>query len=131
MARIDWVKYRLDNWALWKDRESRGGLGFATQSAFLNDAPDDNARESKIPVDEVDASVTDQAVESLKVPRPAIYQTLQLYYIKGIGVQGIMRDVGLSRSSVHSNLDQADRAIAVWFSHRADKQREAKKSFTP
>lgn len=40
MARIEWVKQRLDNWARWKEREQRHGLGFYTQSAFLRMAVD-------------------------------------------------------------------------------------------
>jgi hypothetical protein len=35
MARIEWVRQRLHNWALYKERESGGGLGFATQSVLL------------------------------------------------------------------------------------------------
>ena len=35
MARTEWVKLRLDNWALWKAREAGDGRGWATQSAFL------------------------------------------------------------------------------------------------
>ena len=52
VARIEWVKQRLDNWALWKDRESHGGLGFATRSVLLSDAVD-RYRETPLPVDEV------------------------------------------------------------------------------
>lgn len=121
MARTEWVKLRLDNWALWKDRESRGGLGFPTQAAFLNEVSSDRYRESIIPVDEVDASVTDQAVEALRVPRPALYEVLQLYYIRGCGVQGVMRALGCARATVHANLDQADRALARWFSAKDER----------
>lgn len=130
MARTEWVKLRLDNWALWKDRESRGGLGFATQAAFLKEVSSDRYRESIVPCDEVDASVTDQAVESLRMSRPALYQVLQLYYIKGCGVQGVMRAVGCARATVHANLDQADRAIARWFSDRDEAKARVKNSFT-
>jgi hypothetical protein len=34
MARVEWVKQRFENWALWKERENRGGLGFYTSSSF-------------------------------------------------------------------------------------------------
>jgi hypothetical protein len=35
MARIDWVQTRLENWARWHASMNGGGLGFATQAAFL------------------------------------------------------------------------------------------------
>lgn len=130
MARTEWVKLRLDNWALWVDRQSRGGLGFASQAAFLNDVSGDRFRDSIIPIDEVDASVTDQAVQSLRLPRPALFMVLQLYYVKGCGVQGVMRELSCSRASVHANLDQADRAIARWFSDR-DEAAKASKAASP
>ena len=68
MARIEWVKQRLENWALFKAREAGGGLGFASQSSFLGEADSSRYRESRIPIDDVDASVTDEAVESLVDP---------------------------------------------------------------
>src|SRR4051812_41869391 len=80
MARIEYIKLRLNNWALWKAREQGGGLGFASQSSFLNDYDSDRYRESRIPVDDVDASQTDAAVEALKPDRAHLWQTLQCIY---------------------------------------------------
>ncbi|MDB5848572.1 MAG: hypothetical protein JWP29_2324 [Rhodoferax sp.] len=131
MARIDWVKYRLDNWALWKSRERGGGLGFASQAAFLNEATTDRYRESVIPIDEVDASVTDEAVEALKLPRPKLYEVLQLYYVEALGIQGTMSAMLIPRATVYACLDVSDRTIAAWFRDRMERQRLAKSSFTP
>lgn len=134
MARIEWVKHRLNNWALWKVRESSGGLGYSTQSSFLNDAPGETRAEAWIPVDEIDASVTDQAVESLKVPRPHLYQVLQCIYPRGLGVLGTARECECSVSNVSSLLNVADRVLSAWFQDHADRKealREAiRKSFT-
>ena len=59
MARIEWIKLRLNNWALWKDREQSGGLGFASRSSFLREAGQ-GYREAVIPVDDVDAAADRQ-----------------------------------------------------------------------
>lgn len=122
MARIDWVKHRLENWAIWKERESRGGLGYATQSVLLSD-PVDRTREIALPVDEQDATVTNTAVESLRNGRGHLYLVLQCIYIGGIGVRETARKMGKAESTVKSNLDQADHALSQWFGERADRQR--------
>lgn len=127
MARIEWVKARLENWALWKVRGEGGGLGWSSQSAFLNE-PSGGYRQSVIPVDEVDASVTDQAVESLKESRPSLYQVLQLVHARGIGVKATARALDCSDSNVKALLDTADRVLGTWFADRADRQAAAREA---
>lgn len=122
MARIEWVKHRLENWALWKERESRGGLGYATQSVLLAD-PVDRTREIQLPVDEQDAALTNTAVESLRNGKGHLYLVLQYIYIQGIGVRETARKMCKAESTVKANLDHADHALSQWFGERADKQR--------
>lgn len=119
MARIEWVKLRLDNWALWKDKESSGGLGWASQAAFLNEASTDRYRESRIPIDDVDAGLTNTGVESLKAPpRSHLYETLQLIYPRGLGIRETARRTGCAESTIKARLEQADRVLADWFAER-------------
>lgn len=121
MARIEWVKQRLDNWALWKERESNGGRGFYAETSFLKDGSSQGGyREAVIPVDEVDASVTNAAVESLRLTRSHLYITLQLIYIDGIGIRATAQKMARAEATIKANLDQADHAIAVWFRNRQD-----------
>ena len=125
MARIEWVKHRLDNWALWKDREGRGGLGYATQSVLLSE-PGGGYRESIVPIDDIDASLTNTAVESLRPTKPHLYMTLQHIYVQGIGIKETCRRMARAESTIFANLDAADKALSEWFGERAQK---AKKSF--
>ncbi len=118
MARIEWVQLRLNNWALWKDRENSGGMGFKTQSSFLNEASTDRYRESVIPVDDIDASVTNTAVESLKDARSDLYGTLQCIYPKGLGIKETARRGGCAESTIKARLEQADKALSDWFTSR-------------
>lgn len=126
MARIEWVKLRLNNWALWKVREASGGLGFASQSALMREPSEQSFRESTIPVDEVDASVTNEAVESLKGTRRHLYDCLQCYYVAGKGISGTAVTLGKAESTIKAQFEQADLALSIWFIERHDRQKAAR-----
>lgn len=126
MARIEWVRLRLENWALWKSREQGGGLGFYSQSSFLNEAATDRYRQAHIPVDEVDAAVTDQAVTAMHAARDHLHAVLWSMYVKGSGIKETSRRLGKNESTVHANLAQADAWLAEWFRARAERQRAAR-----
>lgn len=121
--RIEWVALRLNNWALYKARESGNGLGFAPQASFLREVDSSRYRESIIPIDETDASVTNDGVESLKTTRPALYECLITYYLTGLGgTKATALRLGIAASTVHANLAASDRALANWFTDRQSKQ---------
>ena len=128
MARIEWVKQRLDNWALWKDREANGGLGFPSSSSFLREI-DSGYREAIIPIDDCDASVTNDAVESLKhSAKHHLYICLQAIYVQDAGIRAAALQLGKAESTIKAQLEAADRALATWFIER---QAKKQKSFTP
>lgn len=136
MARIEWVKQRLDNWARWKEREQRHGLGFYTQSAFLRVAVDSGGyREADIPVDDVEARATDDAVQSLLAPHPHLHRTLVLIYLEDTGQQVASVKLACALSTVKARLEQADQHIATYLRLKAQaqeaKEQTMKKSFTP
>lgn len=122
MARIEWVKLRLNNWALYKARDAGGGLGFATRSALLRE-PSGGYRESIIPIDDTDAALTNQAVEALNPGRVHLYDTLQCIYIQDTGVRGAALQRGKAESTIKAQLDQADHALSAWFGERAEKKK--------
>jgi predicted DNA-binding protein YlxM (UPF0122 family) len=119
VARIDWVEARLNNWALWSARGRNYGQGFASQSSFLNVVVDGSRyREASIPVDEVEAGITDEAVSALMPDRPRLHETLVLYYLEGLSALGVAQHMHVDRSTVHANLGQADAVLSVWFTDR-------------
>ncbi|WP_295378389.1 hypothetical protein [uncultured Pseudacidovorax sp.] len=103
------------------------GLGFASQSSFLIERSLSD-RELRIPIDEVEASITHEAVEALKTPRPHLYEVLHLVYPFGLGAGGTAKRLGCSRSNVYALLDVADRVLAAWFTERAERQAKAKEA---
>lgn len=129
MARIDWIKHRLENWALWKERESRGGLGYATQSVLLTERVD-HSREIDInsTIDDNDATLTNSAVESLRPARKQLYDRLYLIYIDGVGIREAARDQACAESTIKASLDQADHALSAWFANHAEIKKAAQQA---
>lgn len=119
MARIDWVQLRLENWARWHATMNAGGLGFATQAAFLTEAVDcDEQQGARIPIDEVEAGITHEAVEALRATHAHLHQTIGLYYLRGEGISGTALKTQRAPSTIKARLAQADGLLATWFADR-------------
>lgn len=120
--RIEWVKLRLHNWALWKARDAGGGRGFATQSVLLRE-PASGYRESIMPIDDTDAGVTNVAIEALRLTRPHLVDVLECIYLHDTGLKGAAQRLCRAQSSISSSLDAADRALRDWFVARDEKKK--------
>lgn len=126
MARIDWVKQRLDNWARWKEREQSHGLGFYRQSPFLRMAVDGSGyRDLAIPVDDVEARDTDEAVQALLGEHAHLHRTLVLIYLEDSGIRNAAQRLACAESTVKARLEQADHHIATFLRMKAQ-AKEAK-----
>jgi len=126
MARIEYIKHRLENWALWKAREAGGGLGFATQSVLLAERVD-RYREIDIrsTIDDTDASLTNTAVESLRPAQGHLYRRLHLIYIFDLGVKEAARRECCAESTIKASLEQADHALRTWFINHAERKEKS------
>lgn len=115
MARLERIKHRLNNWAMWKARGASGGLGYATRSVLLSDVWCRGSYNGMmIPVMEQDAEETNQAIESLRLTRSHLYITLDCIYIKDLGIRATAKRMQRAESTVKLQLEQADAAIAQW-----------------
>ena len=118
MARLERIKRRLDNWALWKARLNSGGLGYncRNQLAFL--AEDVWSRTTyygaSSPHFDEEAEETDRAVQALKLGKGHLYVTLDCIYLRDLGVSGTARLMRRAVSTIHAQLEQADRWIDAW-----------------
>lgn len=120
MARIEWVNQRLHNWALWKEREGRGSLGFYTASAFTKMVVDTSGyRELMNTVDDIEAQVTDEAVQSLLSEHAHLHRTLVLIYLNDTGIRRAASMLSCAESTVKARLEQADQQIATFLRLRA------------
>lgn len=123
MARIDWVRMRLENWARWCAQQSSGALGYPRQSPFVSLAARGRRAEAQIPVDNIEAAETNEAVESLKLTQSHLYHALTLTYAKGLPRHLVARRLCRAESTIKRNLEDGDHAIALWLHDRA-KRRE-------
>lgn len=118
MARIEYIKRRLDNWALWRARMNDGGLGFKDRNPLAAWAEDVFSRTTyhgaSIPHFDQEAEETDMAVQALKLGKGHLYVTLDFYYLKDLGVNQTALRMRRAVSTVHAQLDQADRWIDAW-----------------
>lgn len=126
MARIEYVKRRLDNWALWRARMNDGGLGFKDRNPLAAWAEDVFSRTTyhgaSIPHFDQDAEETDQAVQALKLGKGHLYVTLDFYYLKDLGVNMTAVRMRRAPSTVHAQLADADRWIDAWLRNKAEEK---------
>lgn len=78
MARHEWVRLRLDNWAEWLDRSERGALGYPKATPFARWQPASTEGNSHIPVSEVQAKATDDALAALRFTHPRLYLVVHM-----------------------------------------------------
>ena len=127
MARIEHIKRRLDNWALWRSRQNDSGLGFHSRNILAVDVWGRGSYGgAMIPHFDADAEETDRAVELLKLGKGHLYKTLESYYLKDLGVTETARRMGRAPATIHAQLEQADRAIGAVLEEFAN-ERERKR----
>ena len=126
MARLEWVRLRLENWARWCQQGDGGGLGYPTQSAFVRmGVPSAKDRDSAIPILALEAAETDEAVKSLQLSQSHLYLVLTYTYAKGWPRDVVAKKMCRAQSTISANLCDADRAIKRWLDEKqAVKQRK-------
>lgn len=128
MARIEWVKQKLENWALWHQQREGGSLGYPKQSTFVRLAGQSARTDNVIPIDSIEASVTDDAVKVMQFTHPHLHVTLCCMYLEGIGVDATAIRMQRARSTVLGHLGQADQVLAIWFRARAQQREKSSTS---
>jgi hypothetical protein len=125
MARIEWIEQRLLNWARWRVAERGGGaLGYA--AVRLGDA--DGGRSgyitASIPISDVEAAATDDAVQGLSPRRLGL--TLVVVYCGSGGMAEHAAQLACSVVTVYARVDQAHQLLAQHF-RAADAGRKAER----
>lgn len=130
MARIEWVKQRLENWGRWSQQTAAGALGYPRQTTFARLSPSSGRSEGVVPVADLEASETDAAVKSLQFTQSHLYMALWLTYAKGFPRHLVARRMARAESTINRNLEDADRAIARWLDDKREAQAAAKRSLS-
>lgn len=116
MARIEWVRVGLENWARWCADRSNLGSGFARTNPLARLGGVASCSDgSMVPVDALAASRMDAAVASLQGRQSHLHRTLVLHYAKGLPEHQVAAEIGRAISTVYAHLEAADRAIAAWY----------------
>lgn len=122
MPRIESIEFRLLNWARWKQGAGGGRLGYSGIN-MTNPTPGvrDPYAETPIPVRDVEASETDQAVQLLPGDLKA---TVIEYYIGRGGEADHLRELCCAKATLYARIDRAHRLLADHFAAKQDRQRE-------
>lgn len=126
MARIEWVRHRLEEWARWSQQSESGALGFPTSSPFARMGPSTGLRESNVPTNALSASETNEAVQSLQLTQSHLYLAVSLTYAKGLPRHLVAKKMGRAESTISRNLEDADRVLARWFEDRQQAKQKRK-----
>lgn len=130
MARIEWVRARLENWARWCAQQDGGGLGYPSQTAFARLGGKGSRSEAVVPISSLDASEIDSAVKSLRLTQDHLYKVLTLTYAQGLPRHLVARKMGRAESTISANLEAGDRAIARWLQDKREAQQAAEARHT-
>ncbi len=117
MARIDWIEYRLLNWARWKLQADRNPLGHATvnlQSPVVDGGP--GYDDAPIPTNAIEAGETDSAIKRLQPPELA--RTLTVYYVGGGTIKRMCEQLRCSTATLYARRDQAHLQLARYLNER-------------
>lgn len=120
MARIDWVEQRLENWARWLATRGSGALGFASVNLSEANAGRDGYVTSAVPISDVEASVTDDAVRRLPGELRAVVESA---YLSSDFERVRLARLCISKSTYHERIGRAHRLLAEHFQAREDRQR--------
>jgi len=80
-ARDEWIKARLDNWARWMVSGIASGLGYPRRVAFMRNGGRSSTVDDGVPVDDVEARATHDAIEALRFEAPHLHLVLHCRYV--------------------------------------------------
>ena len=112
MAKIEWIEYRLLNWARWKLCSGGGALGFA--QVVLENLPNAGRSgyiEAAIPISDVEAHETDDCINRLAPPGLAL--TIHAVYAGHGGIKDKARRLCVAEATVHARVEQAHRQLSA------------------
>ena len=120
MARIEYIRLRLEGWSKWCAQQAIGGLGYPSQTSFARLAPASGGSRGSVEwVNAIDAQEIDQAVRSLRWSKPHLYLVLVYTYAQGLPRYQVAKKMAKAESTINQNLADADHAVDRWLKDKA------------
>lgn len=126
MGRIEWVHYRLLNWARWLLTQGMGPLGYARSDPSVSGLGGDPEpwAEAPVPTNAIEASETHDAVQLL----PGELRATVLQYYTGKGTEADhVRKLVCSRATLHARIERAHRLLGEHFEVRRARADQAQR----
>jgi hypothetical protein len=123
MPRLEWIEFRLNNWARWRLTRGGGVLGYAA----VNMAdPTPGVREPyaavAIPTNDVEASETQDAIQKLTTPE--LKRAVEEFYLGKGGIRDKARRLCCGESTVYARVEQAHHQLATLLTEKQTKARD-------
>lgn len=133
MARNEWVRDKLINWANWLVERQSGSRGYPKQTTFARLAGDRMSTESVVPTDDLDASNTNAAMGVLRAAAPHLWLALMCRYIGDPRVRAgkrrplhqgeIAKALCVSESTVKRHLADAEGQVGIILNRQSTPRR--------
>lgn len=122
MARIQWVKDRLDNWARWVVQRTAGASGYPKAASFTREMGASSSTDSMmIPVNDIEARQTHDVIEGLRVLHSGLWLVVQCRYVgdpqarpskrRPLATSEIAARMSVCARAVQRQLEDADMVI--------------------
>lgn len=114
MALDSYLVSRMCNWAHWASRGIDGGIGWARQTAYLNQVRSTGDTDYAPELNE-GALEIDMCVNALSVERPELYAVIYAHYRRNdLTVAAKIEGIGCSKQTYYNKVDIAHNLILGW-----------------
>ena len=121
MAKHEWVRDALDNWARWLDQSERGGLGYPRQAALARLMPSGTCADTMhVPVDDLAARRLHEAIESMRFSKPQLWLVVHLRWVGDPRVDKRLRGGAMSVSETARAMNQAASTVYAYVSEAVE-----------
>lgn len=112
MARIEWIHQRLRNWQRWVSIRTSSYASVDLTVDVVDRTPWEDA---SIPIDDCEASLTDEAVRKLPDPLP---DTVAVFYLEAGSSATRAKHLHIQERAMYDRIDRAHLLLDSWFSER-------------
>jgi hypothetical protein len=119
MAKLQWMRDRVENWAAWRVRRNSGGVGRYAAMTYEDPAQrgTDPYADAPVKPHEEDAWEIDAAMRVVLVSTE-LRATIECHYLSRYTEAEKLRRLCVAKSTLHDRLDRVDRLLVRYFSDR-------------